>query len=470
MIKKINIKLFKSEKVPDRILNHCVETIKSFPSFQIEKINIKPINIGNNFHWEECFRQIEQTRQSKKINPTDFVVLLTEERNIDNWFAAFDQENNSKNIFIQTSEWHDYIYTNQVHPVTYEIIANVMQAIMYENTEKSLEWTHEHSKGCMNDFCGWKPDIQYKLKTAEICSDCLSILEKTVSEGILKDSISCFDKIRLNVIGNSKYFEPPSYEESFFSPIAITKRKISSHSDPLRKTLYAIDHFDLIVKTHLYVSLALNSSEEEILIFLEKYNLTDKPSLGHWVAGLSAIPNFLQNSIPESGNMDEVKNNTKRILSIAEQDNIVQIRNEKRGHGYIGCVDGKYSNTFINLNSSLLQIENAFTNAFSGYYLIRALSCSKKESNNYKISYNILIGSNMLLEVKESSLNFNPDFIDDKIYLVSKDLKNWHNLSPYIIMDDCPECHHPRLMIKDGGKYIDIYAGHRVTINTDNKT
>ena len=59
--------------------------------------------------------------------------------------------------------------------------------------------------------------------------------------------------------------------------------------DPLRKSLYAIDHFDLLMKIMVIFTISITLKKHEQDEFLDKYKLNDRPSLGHWVGALAKL-------------------------------------------------------------------------------------------------------------------------------------------------------------------------------------
>lgn len=458
MINIVKVNIFKTVGVADSVVNSCVLFFRPYVAIKLEVIETSNTDLVDYFDWEDCFLYSKKIRIEKNIDDQEFLVLLTNKSNSMNWFAGFDDKNNIRNIFIQTSDWNNYIYANEIYLIIYEIIAVVFQSLMAERNGNEYNFAHRAPIGCLNDFCGWKPDIQFKIKSADICKVCLDCLEKIVSESLLKESIDVLNRVRKKIIASSKYFDPPNYESTFFSPIALTKRKITTNNDPLRKTLFAIDHFDLLIKTHIYFSLALDFETPDIDDFIKVNELDKRPSLGHWVRALSNLSKKQNNEY----NSLKIHNLTSDILSVSEQSNIVKIRNEERGHGYINCQDNSYRSAYERLNDALIRIEDLIVGAFSNYTLVKGLRCSKKALNNYDISFNKLIGSNMLFEEKTTNLIFNPDFVDNGLYLVSKDLKEWKYLHSFFIFHNCPTCNFQRLMVRDGNQYIDIFEGHRV--------
>lgn len=460
MIESVNLYLIKTADVKDSDIDNYISFFSPYISIKVHQIIIPKFELEDGFVWRDCFAFIEKIRIDKNICSDDFVIMLTNKSNYQNWFAGFDAIHNLRNIFIQTSDWNNYIYSKDTYLIIYEIMAVVFQSLMVEKNKKNYDFVHAKPIGCLNDFCEWKPDIQFKVKTADICKDCMDELEGIVNERILKESIDVFNRVREKVITSSKYFDPPSYELNYFSPIALTKRKITTNNDPLRKTLFAIDHFDLLIKTYIYFSLAIHYEENLIREFLIDNELCKRPSLGNWVKALSRLGKKQKNET----NLNKIYKLTRDILKLSEKSNIVKIRNDERGHGYIKCQDQSYRSQFGELNESLNQIEDLITSAFSPYILVKALGCSKRESNKYEITFNELTGSNMMLEEKKVLLNINPDFVDGYLYIVSRDLKVWNCLHPYLVLDNCPQCSYPRLMVRDGEFYIDIFIGHRVSV------
>jgi len=459
---KITIQIIKTIAVSDKLVEELMLIINKTNSFQCNRINGIINELDDEFDWQECFEKLRTIRKEKSIDENEFIVLLADKSNSKNWFSACNP-NGSKEIFIQTTDWDNYIYAKQVYPICYQVVSNVLQQKLFVN-DTSYSWTHEYPIGCMNDMCSWKEDINLKLKTADICTTCLDLLNENFQDNIIQDTIKIFDDVRKKTLSTSTFYESPKFEQHSHTPIAITKKKISTSSDPLRKSLFAIDHFDLLVKLLIIYTTKIVKEKNSETEFYSENNLNEQPSLGHWVAAISKLKNLNGTDLITTA-VSNIIDKINRVLQISSNNNIVQIRNESRGHGYINCCDQNYQSTFIALNSALGKIEKLFEDIFSKFELCKTLSISKKSESLYIAKINILKGSDLLFEEIELKLSSNPDFIDNHLYLVSEDRTHWYDLYPNLVFDTCPKCNHPRLMVKDGNKYIDIYIGHRVEIN-----
>lgn len=170
-------------------------------------------------------------------------MLLTTKKNELNWFSSFDK---SRNIFIDTDDWEPY-FKNCHHkfPVAHEIIANCLQQAMNLNianmrTEKCI---HMITRGCMNDFCGHKPDIAMKMRTADICKDCMQrLMDCGVQRHIVNAASEAFEGLRKRM----KYLESFDWA-NWEGIIKVNSRRqiifpeldnLEIPMNPLMKTLY----------------------------------------------------------------------------------------------------------------------------------------------------------------------------------------------------------------------------------------
>ena len=141
------------------------------------------------------------------------------------------------------------------------------------------------------------------------------------------------------------------------------------------------------------------------------------------------------------------------------------IRNEQRAHGYLSCHDNTYKETFKNSLPILEEMEKLLSPLFLKFKFFHILNICRSNNNTFIIDIHNLTGSNPAFLEEQININFtNIESIPihDHVYFVSKDLKEWYDLYPYLIYRECPECHHNRLLVSDGECFLDPYIGHRV--------
>jgi len=191
--------------------------------------------------WDALFKKANQYRKSNKLPDNEFVLLLTDIANKQNWFAALD-ESMPYNGFIHTDDWDYYIKCSAAFPIAYEVIALVLQKHMFNGLYELRTRVHENPIGCVNDLCIHKREIILKLRTGDVCEDCIEKAVGKMSVHELHHALHIMSSLREKMLfaQNMKKFSPLSrlkIDQKFkiflpeFNNIEIKLR-------PLEKALY----------------------------------------------------------------------------------------------------------------------------------------------------------------------------------------------------------------------------------------
>ena len=422
--------------------------------------------------WETIFSVCNSERQKKGISPDDFVVLLTETTNDQNWFSACDPDG-TNNIFVQTSGWDYYLDCSLEFPLAYEVIENILERLMFSDFDEMVANAHEPPRGCIMDMCSWKPDILYKLRTADICPDCLNILqEKNIDNDLVKQTIAIIEEIRPNTLFSKKLHEIQPNDLYLPFPVAITKHKIRTANQPYHKLRCLIDHFDSLVRTSVIMvgNLLLR---EEFDKFRASQNLEPRPALGHWVSALKELSKRTFDLDQQELLLPEdTMRRMDQIATLAAKDHIVQLRTERSGHGYAECYEHSYQKDFNENVGKIQEIEEILKPIFAKFVLVYVTRTDKKGSSRFSVGYNRLMGSHPdfveeEVEIKAITTDQIPEIEKVSLWLPAE--KRWQNLDPYILFSQCPACNHVRVLLTDGEVYLDPYQGHRVSIHLNYK-
>jgi len=165
----------------------------------------------NTFRWRDLFPELQREKISLGIPDQEFFILLTPTANKKNWFAALD-ENKPYNGFIHTSDWEHFIDCDPALAVAFEVIALILQKNIFKSYTDTIKLAHDRSIGCVSDMCMQKSDIILKMRTADICPDCMEKLQSNLSTIEISHALSIMESLRIKMLyaQNFRQTSPPS--------------------------------------------------------------------------------------------------------------------------------------------------------------------------------------------------------------------------------------------------------------------
>ena len=177
-------------------LNEEIVNIESSAQKQI----IPAANMADRprFSWRKLFERSNKVRLTESIPELEASYLITDKENELNYFSAFDAKQPT-NGFIQASDWDLFIDSPAAYPIAYQVIATYLQSHMFKTMDEVQQYTHQKPIGCLNDYCQDKSQVLLKLRTADICKNCMSILKDRVEPSILKHAIALMESLRLKM-------------------------------------------------------------------------------------------------------------------------------------------------------------------------------------------------------------------------------------------------------------------------------
>lgn len=88
-----------------------------------------------------------------------------------------------------------------IYPIAYEIMAWILRSLMYPTRDEIHAQVHDEPLGCINDFCRDKKQIILKMRTGDICDDCMDqIINNDVSPPLLRQIQSILNEIRQQIL------------------------------------------------------------------------------------------------------------------------------------------------------------------------------------------------------------------------------------------------------------------------------
>lgn len=191
--------------------------------FRLAPTSSYPV-IEQQYTWEELFEHMDLLKgnyldaigknvQNKIADlEADLTIYLTGYGNDKNWFSGMNEDLTKG--FVKTSKW-EYFFGNvsQQYPIAFEVISLVYQHLTYANRDEALNDVHKIPRGCLMDLSQNKDDIILKMRSADICYDCMAkIEEKKLDVRLMQSIITIMEETRGNLLFRKRadYFNTTS--------------------------------------------------------------------------------------------------------------------------------------------------------------------------------------------------------------------------------------------------------------------
>ncbi|NBV07500.1 MAG: hypothetical protein EBS09_00150 [Flavobacteriia bacterium] len=211
------------------------------------------------YTWQQLFGVCTNFRKESMIPKEDHVILLTNESNEHNWFGSYDES--LRNYFIQTNHW-GYFFGNDLDsrfPIAYEVAAWILRSMMFAGQAQTLRALHKEPRGCMMDFCIDKSQIILKMRTGDLCQECMNILtNRDVNRSHARQLFTVMDGIRENLLFRQR--SSLLMENSRMEIRGLSKRifltdlgDLEINLNPKERALYLLylNHPEGIMRSHL---------------------------------------------------------------------------------------------------------------------------------------------------------------------------------------------------------------------------
>ena len=110
------------------------------------------------------------------------------------------------NGFVQTSGLGFYLPGFSRASIVYLIVTHLLRHLMFSDIREMSEGVHQTSVGCMNDFCGNKNELILKIRTADLCSDCVKRLEDKQVDPLLANQVfEIMEATRSEILFRDRY-------------------------------------------------------------------------------------------------------------------------------------------------------------------------------------------------------------------------------------------------------------------------
>jgi hypothetical protein len=393
------------------------------------------------FSWAHVFGALNDIASGEDLSVRTFVHLLMASANAPNWFAV---ENPSR---MRHSFGHvgDFSWATTAPPeviAAHYVCKAVVNALV---TESGRDWKtlwHMDPRGCFFDFCGTKSEITWKLRTGDMCEECIAALEEAgLGRNLLTQLVQVMDRSRRTALGAARYLPGDQAAETMLPfPVAVTRHKAIHAISTTHRLLALVNHVDALVRYSVVATWVLEHRQPV---------LPDTPSLGWWVDRLGDVPAFGE------------------AVALLRSERIVRLRNELVAHGWAPREESTYGPEVARLQHVVERLEDLLRPFLTSHILFVPRSLPL-EGGVQRAVGDLLAGSNALHPVHGIELEGAPAAVGltdlARVYLIPHGEHRFHDASAYILARVCPACQHEAVLLADGVQHIDVFAGHRTPL------
>lgn len=248
--------------------------------------------------WDALFSICNSYRQKHDIGDSEAVCLITDLNNEHNWFSSGSEQ--ELNGFVHADNW-DYYFpgADRRFPIAYLTATLAMKQLAFGTYNELMQHLHQEPIGCTMDFCQDKKEVMHKMRTADICADCLQYMSNQDIPGIIFSQVF---KI-LSTVRESMLFK-----DRFKLTMVPSKMEVRGHTrkiclpelgdievrlTPLEKTIYLffLNHPDGVEMN------LIQDYQDEIATIYQQ--LTNQPTNDKIQASIAGLVDPLSNSASE---------------------------------------------------------------------------------------------------------------------------------------------------------------------------
>jgi hypothetical protein len=398
---------------------------------------------GDEVSWDYMFDLLQKTRQQRRVDDEDVLFLLTGYSNTRNYYCV-ENPDGPRDAFGHVGDFSWATRAPAQAISVHYLLVSVFKTLIEEAGADWNAFSHEDTRGCFSDFCEYKSDLDFKLRTGDICGDCLEGFQKLgLPEGYLRQLIALLQLQRRMSLGIGPYLEEEDSFGRWPFPVAITRHKAKQATAPFSRLKYLVDHLDSLVRYSYLASEALLDRVPAV---------APRAAFGDWVQLLARCQD--RRHVP--------------VVQEIEEQKLVKLRNDFIGHDYHPIDAGPLAEPIHRLENSLQVIESTLDPFLSAYTLLVPTSIALVDGS-YVVQMVELRGSHLLHRILEKRLDRPPSDVgisnSNVVYVCDTSMERFQTLGGNIRMAQCTQCHTDRVFVSDGGAdYLDVFAGHRVRL------
>lgn len=145
--------------------------------FTFHTVDDRHLERGDDLTLQELFEVGHRFRKAKGVPGHDFVINLTARANAQNFYASLDPAD-LRTGFVHAGDWELFIECERELPVAFTIVNLLVAYYTCPVFDQLYHFLHHKPIGCANDLCYNKREVIFKLRTGDVCADCIRAMQR----------------------------------------------------------------------------------------------------------------------------------------------------------------------------------------------------------------------------------------------------------------------------------------------------
>jgi hypothetical protein len=415
------------------------------------------------YSWDALESILKRVKAERSAGPVLGVLTRPIEYN---WFSRTNHDLGV--AFITTHGWEYLCSLPVVAYLAYELIENLEEIHIREFE------AHNETRGCIADMCAHKPDIAFKIRTADICGDCTARYLRSRPAEDLAALIAMLEEVRRVALGRVPTTAAPArtaspaerVDREYPFPLAYCFRSMQVELSYTRKWFKLLELHEVAVR-YLTLSLlaAVRLSKDQAAVLTKTLPDLGRATLGTWHQAAFALIQHLRGDADRSFFARFLTGLTGRRVkaAAARSSALVEARNDTKGHGNLEG-EGGYQRLFEQHQADLDVLIDFFA-PLASYPLLHVGDGLRRRAGVSRFPAKRLMGSHPIFPVEDSETR---EEVDTDCLLFDPQTGCYLSLYPFFLFDHCPACFRETVFVYDrmseqGICYREYPTNHRAT-------
>ena len=176
----MNTHIIHGSDIPETLVSAIEKHLAAEPGilkFTFHRVDDRHLAAGEGIPLQDLFDAGRRFREANSIPNKDFVFTLTEFPNAQNFYASLNPAD-TRTGFLHAGDWELFIECERELPIAFTIVNMLVGYHTSPYFHQMADFLHHRPIGCANDLCFNKREVIFKLRTGDVCSNCIQAMQR----------------------------------------------------------------------------------------------------------------------------------------------------------------------------------------------------------------------------------------------------------------------------------------------------